>query len=105
MKDSKHRRAFEEFAEKAQQELGDSLQRLVLYGSVARGEETEESDVDVFAVVETEEQKKWLERFGAEIGVEHGVLFSLIVRTSNENEGVEDSVFGSEVMNNGEIHV
>lgn len=50
-----HREAFEEFAEEAKDEPGDALNKPILYGSVARGEETQNSDIDVFAVVETEE--------------------------------------------------
>lgn len=54
---NKHRKAFEEFGEEAENQLGDSLKKLVLYGSVARNEQKEESDVDIFAVVENREQK------------------------------------------------
>ncbi|MFB6099817.1 MAG: nucleotidyltransferase domain-containing protein, partial [Candidatus Nanohalobium sp.] len=52
MTESKHREAFRDFAERAEEELGGSLEKLVLYGSVARGEEDDESDVDVLVVVE-----------------------------------------------------
>ncbi|MFB6209757.1 MAG: hypothetical protein ABEJ56_06515 [Candidatus Nanohaloarchaea archaeon] len=41
---SVQREAFEEFAEKAEEELGDSLRKLLLFGSVARGDEREDSD-------------------------------------------------------------
>jgi predicted nucleotidyltransferase len=44
---SEHRKAFKEFAEETQEELGDSLKKLILYGSVARGEETRSSDIDL----------------------------------------------------------
>ncbi|MFB6159429.1 MAG: nucleotidyltransferase domain-containing protein [Candidatus Nanohalobium sp.] len=102
---SKHRKAFEEFAEKAKEELGDSLKKLVLYGSVARGEETEESDVDIFAVVESRSQKRNLEQLAAEIGVEYGVLFSAIVKTEKDYKEMEDSSFSQEVRDTGEVYV
>lgn len=103
--DSNHRRAFEEFAEEAQDELGESLKKLILYGSVARGEETETSDVDVFAVVETGEQKKRLQKMGARIGVEHGLMMSTIVKTKEEYKEIENTSYGREVRETGEIHV
>ena len=86
MKRVPHRSAFETFAQRAREELGSSLRTLILYGSVARGEQTVESDVDAFAVVETADQKQLLERLGAEIGVEHGMLVVPIVKTEREYE-------------------
>lgn len=83
MKDSKHREALEEFAEKAEKELGDSLKKLVLYGSVARGEETSESDVDVFAVVERNEQLEKLRDFAYEIGV---LRNDVVINVQGRNE-------------------
>lgn len=100
-----HREAFQQFAEKAKEELGEDLKKLVLFGSVAKGEETEDSDVDVFAVVENEEQKKWLQRKGAEIGVEHGLMLTAIVRTVDEYEDVKDTPFGRELDRTGEVFV
>ncbi len=47
----KHRRLLEKVVPILRRELGDNLVKLLLYGSVARGEATEESDVDLAAVV------------------------------------------------------
>ncbi|MDY6769698.1 MAG: nucleotidyltransferase domain-containing protein [Candidatus Nanohaloarchaea archaeon] len=102
---SEHRAAVEELAERAEDHLGDALRELVLYGSVARGEETAASDVDVFAVVETEEQKRWLQQEGAEIGVEHGVLLVPIVKTVEEYEEMQDTLFGQEIQETGVAYV
>ncbi|MDY6773613.1 MAG: nucleotidyltransferase domain-containing protein [Candidatus Nanohaloarchaea archaeon] len=102
---SRHREAFEAFAEEAEERLGDSLKKLVLYGSVARGEETEESDVDVFAVVETKEQKHLLQELGADIGVEHGVIIVPIVKTEDEYEDMEDTIYAREVRETGVAYV
>ncbi|MFB6159425.1 MAG: nucleotidyltransferase domain-containing protein [Candidatus Nanohalobium sp.] len=102
---SRHREAFEVFAEKAEEELGDSLKKLVLYGSVARGEESEKSDVDVFAVVKSEEEKQVLRDLAFETGLEYEVSFSPIVKTEEEYLEVKDTVYGREVRSTGEIHV
>jgi predicted nucleotidyltransferase len=70
--------AFEEFAEKADEELGDSLKQLYLYGSVARGDHTEESDVDVFAVVEKRQDLETLRDLSFDVGVlKHSVSISV----------------------------
>ncbi|MFB6159423.1 MAG: nucleotidyltransferase domain-containing protein [Candidatus Nanohalobium sp.] len=98
---TKHRKAFEEFAEKAQEDLGDSLKKLVLYGSVARGEESEGSDVDVFAVVE-EGLEDELYSLAAKAGRKHEVHLAVIVRNPEEYELVRDSYFTREVMESGE---
>lgn len=97
--------AFEAFAEKAEEELGDSLKKLVLYGSVARGEETEESDVDVFAVVASVDQKRKLQDIAFEVGMEYGVSFSPVVKTEEEYRRVKDTVYGREVRDTGVAYV
>ena len=85
---SRQREAFEEFAERAEDELGSSLDKLVLYGSVARGEEREESDVDVFAVVESERDLTLLRKLAYDIGVlTYGVSISVQGTTVDEFEG------------------
>jgi predicted nucleotidyltransferase len=102
---SRHREAFEDFAERAQEELGDSLEKLVLYGSVARGEEREDSDVDVFAVVEAEEDKRKLRDLAFETGLRYEVSFSPIVKTEEEYLDVKNTVYGKEVRSKGEAYV
>ncbi len=104
-KKSKHKKAFEEFFEKAKEEFDSSLERLVLYGSVARDQEEEDSDVDVFAVVKNREQKKQLQNLAFEIGLKHGVAFSPVVKTKDEYRNIKDSTYGREVRSTGEIYV
>ncbi len=45
------------FAEKVIKELGARVRRIILYGSAARGELGEESDVDVLVVVNRKDQE------------------------------------------------
>lgn len=97
----KHQEAFDEFADRVEEELGDSLKKLTLYGSVAKGEEWEESDIDVFAVVKREEQKDKIYDLAAEVGRKHGVHIAVIVRTPREFEITKDSVFSQEVRETG----
>jgi len=105
MAESKQRKAFEEFVDKVQIEFEDSLKKLYLYGSVARGEESDESDVDILAVVETKNQKRKLQDLAFETGLEYEVSFSPIVKTEEEYQKVKDTVYGREVRSTGEIRV
>ena len=72
-----------EFARKAKSALGNELVSLILYGSAARGTATSESDLDIFAVVEDEQDKEKLFDIAAEF-LKEGVLFSIISETPDE---------------------
>ena len=43
----KKEEALEEFIKKVREKHGDKIDRIILYGSYARGEAEEESDIDV----------------------------------------------------------
>ncbi|QGA81067.1 nucleotidyltransferase domain-containing protein [Candidatus Nanohalobium constans] len=105
MSELPHRKAFEQFAEQAQKELGDSLDKLFLYGSVACDQQTEQSDVDILAVVEVTDQKEKLRDIAFEIGIQYGISFSPIVKTEKEYEEMKNTVYGREVRSTGELYV
>lgn len=103
---SRHREVFEEFAGEARKELGDSLKKLILYGSVARGEETEESDVDVFAVVDEKEDLEMLRDLAYKIGVlENGVVISVQGQTEKRFRERRNHPFIRTVREEGEAYV
>ena len=59
----------------------DNLEYVILYGSVARGEATSESDVDIAIVVSSGIKPSELEAFlhwNAEFDLNHGRVFSVI---------------------------
>lgn len=102
---SVQREAFQEFAGEAKEMLGDSLEQLVLYGSVVRREEREDSDVDVFAVVRSEEDKDVLYNLASRVSLEHDTHIALVVRTVEEFELTRETFFTREVMESGEAVV
>ena len=64
--------------------LGDKLDKVVLYGSYARGDNTEESDVDVLVLTNMapEENRKilWtLNKIFSRVGLEHDILLSMFL--------------------------
>lgn len=98
--ESEHGRAFREFAARAHAQLGDSLRRLILYGSVARGEEHADSDIDVLAVIDTPEDKRTLHELAFEVEIEHGIILSVVLRTPEEYRAMKGSRF-EEAVNRG----
>lgn len=76
------RQALREAKERLQATYGDRLRRVVLYGSQARGDATEESDVDLLVVLQgpIENQYQEIKRAGAFWGdfiSRHGLYFSV----------------------------
>ncbi len=55
----RYRKAIDKFVRRAKEEYGDKIERIVLFGSVARGEAQEESDIDLLVIWKGEEEKGW----------------------------------------------
>lgn len=99
---SQHREAFEQFRDKAEAELGDSLKKMVLYGSVARGDEREDSDIDIFVLVESEEEIEKLRDLAYDIGVlEYGVSINVQGKTAKMFEGFESTSYLRNISREG----
>jgi len=76
--------ALHEFATAARRELGDNIIRIILYGSRARGDYTEDSDIDVLVVVnadklDPDETLVNLGRFTYDILIDYNELIALNV--------------------------
>jgi predicted nucleotidyltransferase len=69
--------AAEEFARRVTSALGDQVDALVLFGSVARGEATRSSDIDIVVIgpnpAATRETISWI---GSDLTYEHRFAFS-----------------------------
>jgi len=98
-------RAVTEFAGKARAELGERLVRLVLYGSRARGDAVEDSDVDLLAVVDGidgDDARRVLWRLAVETELRRpGVLLAVVVMTAAEWEAERDFSFPRAVRREG----
>ena len=62
--------------------FGNNLERVMLYGSYARGDENEESDIDVMALVNLPKEqlakyRRNVSDFSGTIDLEYGVLLSI----------------------------
>jgi len=90
--------------------LGTSLSKIILYGSYARGEQTEYSDVDIMILtsLEDEEEIKKVEYklFDLAYEIEYNSLlnFSIIVKNENHfNRWTPTLPFYSNIYNEGVV--
>jgi len=68
--------------------MGDKLRKMILYGSYARGDYKEYSDLDimVLADVSESEKKEYQHRIydmTSDIGLEHDIIVSMILNNEN----------------------
>ena len=67
-------------------ELGDKLDSLILYGSIARGDFGPESDIDMLLIVEDKELDDKYSDLRYDIDVKNGTVTTLIAYTPREIE-------------------
>ncbi|MFB6296241.1 MAG: nucleotidyltransferase domain-containing protein [Halobacteriales archaeon] len=83
-----HRAAVDAFVTQVRGADLDSVRRLLLFGSVARGTQSPDSDADVLAVVEDEADQSAVEDrlrdIAYDVELEHGVVLSLVVLSDSE---------------------
>jgi predicted nucleotidyltransferase len=64
--------------------FGDRLQKIILFGSYARGDYTEESDIDIMVLADVDENECWpLERklckIASDASLEHDITICMIL--------------------------
>ena len=61
--------------------FGNAIQKIILYGSVARNEATEESDIDIAIIMKKdmeEAEKEQFLRWSAEMDIQYNKVFSIV---------------------------
>jgi len=71
-----HEQAFERFRERVMKDYGDTVEKIILFGSVARGDHGEGSDVDVLVVVDEKAVKEDIVGIAFEIMLETDIYIS-----------------------------
>lgn len=103
-----HEQAFEAFADRLTEECGDAIERVVLYGSVARGEAREDSDVDVLIVIGNESMRERVRDRASSIGfdvmIEYDVVISKQIMTESEYDAQKDSSYLTTVRQDGRVY-
>ncbi len=83
----------------------NKLDKIILFGSYARGEYDNESDIDLLVLIDDEEPKKYNDEivdFEVDLTIKYGVLPSIILRnTSYYNENKEIIPFFRDVEKDG----
>lgn len=74
-------RLFQQLVPEIVKIYGDSLVSIILYGSVARGTQTEESDIDIAVMLRNEENADMKERMtdvAVDLELEHNTVLSIM---------------------------
>jgi len=74
--------------ERLVEELGDEIESIVLYGSVARNEAHEDSDVDILIVTRNDNRKLYdrISKIRTRIDLDNNTLTTLVQMSRNELE-------------------
>lgn len=101
----RHREAAAAFGARAREELGDRIERVVLFGSVARGEERGiDSDVDLLVVVTDDTSptvEQQLQDIAGDVMLEYGVAVSAHLVHSSTAERSDGDRFVRNAMAEG----
>lgn len=101
MKD--YRKIAERFAKGLKEKYGKRIERIVLFGSVARGEYDEDSDIDLLVVTRGDRLGLQAEvcKDAVEALLRHGAVLSPLVLSWEEAERLGGTGFGREVASEG----
>jgi len=90
----RHQKAIHEFRSRLQREYGDAIVRLLVFGSVARGTDSPESDIDVMIVVNADrlsvdwELERCLRGVALDVELMADVVFDLKVVAQQDWSGL-----------------
>lgn len=87
---------------------GTAISQIVLFGSVAKGEVSEESDVDLLIIVKNGDRLRWRRRFIEEIvplayRIDHYISMKTFTKKEYKSLVDRGSLFIKEVLNHGII--
>lgn len=92
-------KAIDEFVKALNELSGERVKKIILFGSVARGDFDEESDIDLLVVGDVRVED--VSRITSRILVEYGEVISAIVRTEDEMKGRKSFSFYKTVLKEG----
>lgn len=104
---SPHQRAASAFARQVREQYGEAIDAVLLYGSVARGEERGvDSDVDLLVILRDEvdatEYEEAVRELAYDVELDHGVVLSLLVTSTSDYENRTERPFFEHVHRDAE---
>lgn len=106
--DLPHEQAFEEFAACLTEACGEEIHEIILYGSVARGEHREWSDVDVLIIIDDESSRDPVHNAASSIAfdvmIEYNASVSKNIKTKKEFEKQSDKAYLTTVRQEGRVY-
>ncbi|MCP8317193.1 MAG: nucleotidyltransferase domain-containing protein [archaeon] len=83
-----HKKTIEELKRRLISELGDRIDSIILYGSVARNEAREESDIDILVIIKDKDIKIYdkISKIRTDIDLDNNTLTSLVSLSRRELE-------------------
>jgi len=99
----RRRKAVEEFVRRALDKYGDRIESIILFGSVARGEAGEESDIDILVVTKKEDfrLRRMLIEIAFDILLDTGENISVKALSKDEFERHKNFSFLKSVISEG----
>jgi len=97
----------EEVSKELQRTFGDKVDRIILYGSYARGDFTMDSDVDIIVLLncgqdEIKEKRKLISRIASRAGLKNDIMVSILARDSRDfRENMKSRPFYQNVEREG----
>jgi predicted nucleotidyltransferase len=94
-----------EFADEVIKRFGDEIGDIILFGSVARGEDNTESDIDILIVWKGDKVKGWdrLENVAFSIFTKYKTLMSIKLVSPEEYKNMESFFFMKNVQKEGMV--
>jgi len=85
---SVYKKTIEELKRRLVSELGDRIDSIILYGSVARNEAREESDIDILVIIKDKDIKIYdkISKIRTDIDLDNNTLTSLVSLSRRELE-------------------
>ena len=92
-------KALNEFLDKLKSKFSNKIYKVILFGSYARGDYDEESDIDILIVGDIELDD--IIDLIFEILIKYGILINAVVESTSEFEKWKDTSFHQNVLNEG----
>lgn len=95
LSDKTREKALKEFIKNIKTKYGDKIDRIILFGSYARGDYRKDSDIDVLVIWKGDEVEGWnsLEREAVEVLFKYGFFISLKIISPSEYSAMKEMDF------------